>query len=126
MIELSKEQVIAMYMKMMRETGGNFGIRSSILLDSSLNNAFSTFGGNDLYPELEDKIANICFCIVSNHPFVDGNKRMGIYIMLVLLKLNNIKVAYEQYELVNLGLGLAEGKLTQSDIVRWIKEHSDN
>jgi len=123
MIRLTIYQVIELYSKMIDVTGGEFGIRSHATLESSLNNAFSTFDGKDLYSDVVDKIANTCFSIINNHPFLDGNKRMGVFVMLILLKLNKITINYAQTELVNLGLRIAQGEMDQKDIYEWIGRH---
>ena len=123
MIKLTIYQVIKLYSKMIDVTGGEFGIRSHATLKSSLNNAFSTFDGKDLYSDVVDKIANTCFSIINNHPFLDGNKRMGVFVLLILLKLNSIEVRYSQKDLVFLGMRVAKGKLKQTDIVYWINRH---
>lgn len=75
-------QVLQLHNKMIRETGGYYGIRDPALLESALYNALTTFDGNELYPSIEEKCANVYFCIIKNHPFVDGNKRMRLFIML--------------------------------------------
>ncbi|WP_337961242.1 type II toxin-antitoxin system death-on-curing family toxin [Caloramator sp. mosi_1] len=113
--------ILKMYMKMVEATGGTYGIRSIELLESAIENSKITFEGIELYPTVEEKCANICYSIINNHPFVDGNKRMGIYIMLVLLEYNNVYIEYTQEELVKLGLDIACGSLRQKDIVNWIK-----
>ncbi|MGL5511897.1 MAG: type II toxin-antitoxin system death-on-curing family toxin [Sporomusa sp.] len=85
--------------------------------------AYATFGGNDLYETMEAKIAVTVYSLVSNHGFVDGNKRIGIAAMLLLLQLNGYKLQYSQQELIDLGLGLAAGNLDENDIQQWIKTH---
>lgn len=126
MIKLSITQILELYEKMNDATGGDYGLRSLGALESSIENAFVTFDGTDLYKSTEDKIANTTFCIINNHPYIDGNKRMGIYLMLILLRMNNIEIHYIQSELVKLGLGIANGKILQSDIVEWIEDHKNN
>ena len=74
MKRISIDQVIALHQKMIDATGGVNGIRDKNLLESALNNAFATFDGIELYRSIEEKCANICFSIVKNHPFIDGNK----------------------------------------------------
>ncbi len=116
-------QVLQLHTKMIQATGGVDGIRDQTLLESALYNALSTFDGKELYPTIEDKCANICFSLVKNHPFIDGNKRIGLFIMLILLEYNNVILRYDQNELVNLGLGIADGSLNQEYIMNWIKKH---
>jgi len=83
-----------------------------------------TFEGKDLYPSIIDKISVTAHSLISNHGFVDGNKRVGIAVMLILLRMNHVKVSYTQQELIHLGLRTAEGFMNESDILNWIKEHS--
>lgn len=123
---ISTDQVIALHQKMIDATGGINGIRDINLLESALNNAFVTFDSIELYQTTEEKCANICFAMIKNHPFIDGNKRMGIYIMLILLELNNINMEFEQNELVDLGLGIAEGRYNQESIYSWIKRQKSD
>ncbi len=107
MIRIPVEQVLSLHRKMISATGGDIGIRDISLLDSALGNAYATFDGKELYKTIEDKCASICFGIVNNHSFVDGNKRTGIYTMLVLLEYNGILLRYTQKELIDLGLAIA-------------------
>ena len=90
MIRLSKSQVLLIHDQLISETGGSSGLRDEGILDSALNAPFQTFSGEDVYPSLQQKVARLCFCLVKNHPFVDGNKRIGAHVMLVFLALNGI------------------------------------
>ncbi len=63
--------------------------------------------------------------LIKNHGFVDGNKRIGIAVMLLLLRLNQISILYTQKELVDLGLGLSEGSLKEKDVQNWIVNHKE-
>jgi len=123
MKHVSIAQVLQLHSKIIQATGGEDGVRDVDLLESALYNALSTFDGNELYPSIEEKCANICFCIVKNHPFIDGNKRMGLFIMLILLEYNNVFLKYDKNELVNLGLGIADGSYNQGYINKWIEQH---
>ena len=123
MKKLTIQQVLHLHQKMAKATGGEDGVRSLELLESAICNAFATFDGNDLHENIEDKASSICFSVINNHPFIDGNKRMGIYIMLVILELNEIKISYTQNELIILGLTAAKGELKQQDIYIWIENH---
>ena len=86
MITLSKEQIIRLHEKMLEATGGKEGMRDGGLLESALSAAFQTFNGVELYPSSVAKIARLAYGLVNNHPFIDGNKRIGTYVMLVLLE----------------------------------------
>lgn len=91
MIKFSKAKVLLLHQLLIQETGGGSGVRDLGLLDSALENAFATFDGNDLYPSKEEKAASLGFSLISNHAFVDGNKRIGMYVMLTFLEVNGIK-----------------------------------
>ena len=90
MIRLSKPQILLLHEQLIAETGGSSGLRDEGMLDSALNAPFQTFGEEDVYPSLQQKAARLCFGLVKNHPFVDGNKRIGAHVMLVFLALNGV------------------------------------
>jgi death-on-curing protein len=125
MKRISIEQIIRLHDKMIEATGGDCGIRDYGLLDSTLSNAYATFDGIELYQTIEEKCSSICFGIINNHPFIDGNKRMGMFVMLILLEYNNIKLTYTQRELIDLGLDIARGLIKQDLILKWIMEHEN-
>lgn len=121
---LSVSDIIVLHQKVIDKTGGSHGIRDIGLIESAVSRAYATFGGNDLYESVEAKIAATAYSLVGNHGFVDGNKRIGIAAMLLLLQLNGYKLQYSQQELIDLGMGLAAGNLDENDIQQWIKAHS--
>lgn len=82
-----------------------------------------TFDGKELYESVEMKISVIAYGLISNHGFIEGNKRIGIAVMILLLKMNYIMITYTQQELIVLGLDVAEGKFKEKDILEWIKRH---
>jgi death on curing protein len=120
---LDIENIILFHKKIVNQTGGSDGIRDLGLIESALNRALMTFDGKELYESLEMKIAVIAHGLISNHGFIDGNKRIGIAVMILLLKMNNIMITYTQQELISLGLGVAEGKFKEKDILAWIERH---
>ncbi len=124
MIRLTEQQVLAVHSRMIEMTGGSYGVRDRSLLDSALNAPFQTFDGKEIYPALLSKAAVMCRSIISNHPFVDGNKRIGIHVMLIFLELNGIELQYSQNELIKLGLGVASSNLSSDDILKWLIEHA--
>lgn len=124
MIRLTEQQVLAVHSRMIEMTGGSDGVRDRSLLDSALNAPFQTFDGKEIYPALLSKAAVMCRSIISNHPFVDGNKRLGIHVMLIFLELNGIELQYSQNELIKLGLGVASSNLSSDDILKWLIEHA--
>ena len=123
MIRLSKSQVLLLHEQLIAETGGSSGLRDEGILDSALNAPFQTFAGEDIYPSLQQKAARLCFGLVKNHPFVDGNKRIGAHVMLVFLALNGIKLQHTQRELSDIILQLAAGTIQSSDLLYWILTH---
>jgi len=123
MITLSKEQIKRLHTIQINATGGLNGIRDEGLLDSALASAFQTFGGTELFPSTVAKIARTAYGLVSNHPFVDGNKRIGTYVMLVLLELNNISAEFSDEDIIRIGLGLADGSITDEQLLDLILQH---
>ena len=124
MIRLTVKQVIMLHSSLIEKTGGTDGVRDIALLDSALESPFQTFGGEDIYRSLLQKAARLGFSIVSNHPFVDGNKRIGIHTMLVFLALNGIEITCSQSELINVGLSLADGSMKFDELFEWLTNHS--
>ena len=123
MIFFEYEQVVKIHRSLIEKTGGMDGIRDAQLLASALKTPFQTFGRNNLYPDILDKASQLCYSLIENHPFIDGNKRIGVHLMLLFLKLNNIEVNYSQQELIDFGLDIASGKMSKNDIKGWIIEH---
>jgi death-on-curing protein len=109
MRNLSIANVILLHQKLINQTGGSHGVRDKNLVESAIARAFATFDGNDLYEAIEDKVAAITFGLVNNHGFVDGNKRIGVAAMLLLLKLNGYSLKYSQQELIVMGISIADG-----------------
>ena len=120
---ISLEELLVFHRKIIEKTGGSKGIRDLNLIESALNRAFVTFESEDLYKDIIDKIAAITYGLIQNHGFVDGNKRIGIAVLLFLLKLNELKIRYSQEELIKLGLGIADGLITEENLRNWIRHH---
>lgn len=123
MIRLTKQQILLLHDQLVAETGGTSGLRDEGMLDSALNAPFQSFGGVDVYPSLQQKAARLCFGLVKNHPFVDGNKRIGAHTMLVFLALNGIELQYSQTELSDVILRVAAGEIELPAILEWIQKH---
>ena len=123
MIFFEFEQVTRIHSSLIAKTGGLDGIRDKNLLDSALKVPFQTFEGKDLYPDILDKATQLCFSLINNHPFSDGNKRIGIHLTLLFLKINNVQLNYVQQELIDLGFGIASSKLQKNDIRKWFENH---
>lgn len=123
MIQLTTQHIIQMHNMLIAETGGSKGLRDENLLSSSLANPFQTFEGFYIYPTIEAKAARLAFGLINNHPFVDGNKRIGILAMLTFLELNGIYLSYTNDELVSLGLSIADHSISFEEIIDWINNH---
>jgi len=123
MITISVQMAELLHQMIAQETGGEIGVRDEGLLDSALKSAFATFDGKDLYPTKEEKGARIGYSLISNHAFVDGNKRIGIHIMLTFLESNGIKINCTDSEIVEVGLGVASGQINYEQLLNWIKKH---
>ena len=105
------------------ETGGSTGIRDDGLLESALAAPFQSFSGTDVFPSLQQKAARLAYGLVSNHPFIDGNKRIGAHAMLVFLELNGIELNHTSEELSEIILKLAAGDADLQSLLSWILEH---
>ena len=124
MIRLTTKQVISIHSSLIEATGGTDGVRDMGLLESALEAPFQTFDGKDLYPALIQKAARLGYSLVSNHPFVDGNKRIGIHTMLVFLAVNGVEIECTQKELIDIGLSLADGTMDAEKLLIWLSSHN--
>ena len=123
MILLTVEEVIMLHQKLLAATGGLPGLRDRGLLESAVLSVDAGFEDVEQYPTVEEKAARLAFSLISNHPFADGNKRVGVLAMLMTLKLNGVKLRYTQRELIDLGLAAASGKAGYEEILGWILRH---
>ncbi len=124
MKRLTKTQILKMHSLLIQKTGGSDGVRDEGLLDSALNLPFQSFDGEDIYKTIQAKAARLGFSLINNHPFVDGNKRIGILAMLVFLEMNGIEIICTDEELIKLGLGVADSSVSYKDLLNWIIDHS--
>lgn len=120
MIKFSKEKVLLLHKLLTEETGGDPNIRDIALLDSALESAFQTFGGEELYPTKEEKGARLGHSLISNHAFVDGNKRIGMYVLLTFLEINGVRIHPTVDDVARVGLAVASGKMQYEDLLQWI------
>lgn len=124
MIRLTTKQVIFLHSSLIEATGGTDGVRDIGLLESALEAPFQTFDGKDLYPALIQKAVRLGQSLISNHPFVDGNKRIGIHTMLVFLAANGVEIECTQKELIDVGLSLADGTMNAEKLLIWLSSHN--
>ena len=125
MIKFSKEKVLLLHKLLAEATGGSVGVRDEGLLDSALESSFASFDGQELYPSKEEKGARLGYTLISNHAFVDGNKRIGVYVMLSFLEMNGIKIRCTDEELVYVGLSVAEGSMDYETLLQWVRDHEE-
>lgn len=123
MIRFSEEKVLLLHQLMIAETGGSAELRDIRLLDSALEGIFQTFGGEELYPTKEEKGARLGYTLISNHAFVDGNKRIGMYVMLTFLEVNGIHMDCTNEDVIEAGLGVASGKMGYEELLAWVRMH---
>ena len=124
MIKLTKDNILTLYKIMVDNTGGTIGIRDTSLLESALNAPFQTFGNEELYPSIIEKASRLCYGLIKNHPFIDGNKRIGVYAMLVFLELNNLNLNFSDEEIINIALKTADSTYSYEDILGILKSKS--
>ena len=123
MIRFSKDKVLLLHQLIAQETGGSIGLRDESLLESALEAAFSGFGGVEFYPSKEEKGARLGFNLMSNHAFVDGNKRIGMYVMLTFLEVNGIHMDCTNEDVIEAGLGVASGAMKYDELLEWVRKH---
>ena len=120
---LSKQQILMLHSMLVAQSGGMDGLRDEGLLESAVNTPLQTFGGQELYPTVLEKAARLGYGLIHNHPFIDGNKRIGTHAMLVFLDINNITLSYEDDDLISAILRAASGDMDDSELLEWLKAH---
>ena len=100
------------------------GVRDENLLASAVNTPFQTFMGNDLYPSLYDKAAQLCYGIANNHPFTDGNKRTALHSMYVYLIINGFDITATQQDVENMIIDVAAGNMTNTELGQWLQKNT--
>lgn len=125
MIRFSKEKVLLLHQLIAQETGGSIGIHDEGLLESALETAFSSFGGKEFYPSKEEKGARLGYTLISNHAFVDGNKRIGMYVMLTFLEVNGIRMDCTNEDVAAVGLAVASGNMDYDALLKWVRDHRE-
>lgn len=123
MIKFSRDKVLLLHQIIAEATGGDPNVRDIGLLDSALESAFMTFDGKELYPTKQEKAARIAFSLISNHAFVDGNKRIGMYVLLTFLETNGIRIRPTNEEVARVGLAIAAGGMTYEELLQWIYDN---
>ena len=114
-------EVLAIHDILIERFGGAKGVRDNAGLESAINRPYQTFDGKELYPDPVDKAAAIFESIISNHPFIDGNKRTAYVLMRLLLKEGTLDIVASEDEKFDFVIQCAQGTKTFDDIKAWIK-----
>lgn len=122
MIRLTKEEILVLHERLIERYGGIYGIRDENLLDSALNAPFQSYGDHEFFPSVVQKAVRLCFGLVMNHPFHDGNKRIGAMALLVTLDLNHLSIKTTSEELSEVILLLAAGTVNEEGLLHWVQD----
>lgn len=120
---LSLAEVVELHRLVITSAGGAPGIRDLGALEAAVAQPRMSFGGEDLYPTREEKAAALCFSLVQNHPFLDGNKRVGHAAMETFLLMNGMEIQAPLEEQEQMMLSLAAGELERTTLVSWLSTH---
>ena len=123
MTKFSREKVLLLHQLIAQETGGEVGLRDQSLLDAALAAAFAGVADREFYPSKEEKAAKLGFDLISNHAFLDGNKRIGMYVMLTFLEANGIGIEADNEEVASVGLAVASGTMKYEALLDWVRKH---
>jgi len=123
MIKLTKEQIFLLHQELINAHGGSDGLRDEALLDSALAAPFQTFGGQYVYPTVQQRAVRLGYGLLMNHPFIDGNKRIGVHTMLTVLAMNGIELEYKQKELYEVILMVAASESSFEELLKWVLDH---
>lgn len=123
MIWITDDVVIAIHSMVIEKSGGIDGLRDRSILESAIAAPMQTFGREDLYPTVIEKISRLGYGLAANHAFLDGNKRIGAMMMQLLLKWSGYSLRLNPGELSDLFIAIAAGSETESDLLQWVKSH---
>lgn len=121
---LTLAEVLDLHRQVIEQTKGSQAIRDLSGLTSAVAQPRTTFEGRDLYPSLEEKAGALCFSLILNHPFLDGNKRLGHAAMETFLILNGYEIHASIDEQEAIILEVAAGKCSREKLVEWIRAHT--
>jgi death-on-curing protein len=122
---LTRDQILAMHGELIAKYGGSSGLRDEGLFESALAAPHQTFDGQDMLPTVQQKATRIGYGLITNHPFIDGNKRIGAHALIVTLAMNGIELEYTQKDLYEIILEVASGKTTFEGLLEWVLDHQD-
>lgn len=120
---LSVTEVLDLHQRLITQSGGREGLRDQAALISAVRQPQMQFGGEELYPSISEKAAALGFALIRNHPFVDGNKRVGHAAMEVFLILNGWEIEAEVDEQEGLVMDVASGGVERDELAEWVSNH---
>ncbi len=120
---LTIEQVIELHQLIIGQSGGSVGFRDPNALESAVAQPLMSFEGADLYPTISAKAGALAHSLIQNHPFVDGNKRIGHAAMEIFLVINGYEIKATVDEQEEIILGVASGQISRTEIAEWIESH---
>ena len=123
---INLDDVLNIHEFLINKFGGSHGIRDKSLLESALSRPFQTFAQDDLYKSHAEKAAALVESIISNHPFIDGNKRTGYVLMRLYLLGNGLDIIASQDEKYKFLIAIASGHISLEKIVKWIEQHIES
>lgn len=126
MYHISIDEVLKLHRRNIGTSGSSVGLLNRSGLESAVAQPRMTFGGHDLYPTIIEKAAALCFSLIQNHPFVDGNKRVGHAAMELFLIFNGYEVDATVDVQEQIILGVAAGCVSRDQLVSWLEEHSSS
>jgi death on curing protein len=123
-VYLSRGQILDLHGIQIARFGGSPGLRDKGALESAIARPHMTFGGEDLYTDVPAKAAALMHSLVMNHPFVDGNKRVGAHAAVLFLRANHFQPGFTREELTEVTLGLARGEVSAEALAIWIRQRT--
>lgn len=123
---LDKKTILHIHNRLIVLEGGMDGVRDENMLESAINSPLSTFDSQDLYPSIIEKATRLSYLLICNHPFYDGNKRVGAMSLVIVLEMNGYKLNYEEQDYIDLILKIAASKLEFKYFLKWVIKHIEN
>ena len=126
MKRLTKKQIKELHSELVERYGGKFGVRDEGMLESAIYTPYEIFFGEEVYRGLLAKAARLAYGLIADHPFFDGNKRIGLHAALVFLALNGVELNYDDDELIALIVRTASGLNDDKAILKWLEKRVVN
>jgi death-on-curing protein len=120
---ITLDELLILHQYVIEQSGGSAGVRDMAAIESALAQPRMAFGGQELYASLADKAAALAFSLVQNHPFIDGNKRIGHAALETFLILNGYELSTPVDEAEQIVLKLAAGELSREEWTSWVRNH---